>query len=45
MDTGAILAQKRVPVESGDTAESLHERIQVAERQLYPEVLQELSQS
>lgn len=45
MDTGAILAQKRVPVESGDTAESLHARIQVAERQLYPEVLQELSQS
>lgn len=43
MDTGGILAQKRVPVAPGDTAESLHERIQTAERQLYPEVLRELA--
>jgi phosphoribosylglycinamide formyltransferase-1 len=45
MDTGPILGQKRVPVEPCDTAESLHERIQAAERQLYPEVLQKLSLS
>jgi phosphoribosylglycinamide formyltransferase-1 len=43
MDTGAIIAQVRVPVERSDTAESLHERIQLAERSLYPEVLQRLA--
>jgi phosphoribosylglycinamide formyltransferase-1 len=43
MDTGAIIAQARVPVELGDTPESLHERIQVAERSLYPEVLQRIA--
>ena len=43
MDTGAILAQSRVPVEPMDTAESLHERIQAAERVLYPEVLQKIA--
>ena len=32
VDTGAIVAQTAVPVEDDDTAESLHERIKVAER-------------
>ncbi|MBA2697813.1 MAG: phosphoribosylglycinamide formyltransferase [Nocardioidaceae bacterium] len=32
VDTGPILAQTAVPVENDDTAESLHERIKVAER-------------
>lgn len=32
VDTGAILAQVTVPVEEGDTAETLLERIKVAER-------------
>src|ERR1700689_419349 len=36
MDAGPILAQKVVPVLPGDTEESLHERIKVAERSLYP---------
>jgi phosphoribosylglycinamide formyltransferase-1 len=36
MDAGPILAQERVPVLSGDTEETLHERIKVAERALYP---------
>ena len=36
IDTGPILAQRAVPVLDGDTAESLHARIQEAERQLYP---------
>lgn len=36
MDTGPIILQKRVPVLPGDTAESLHARIQVAEHRLYP---------
>jgi phosphoribosylglycinamide formyltransferase-1 len=39
VDTGPILAQRAVPVLDGDTATSLHERIQVAERELYPEVI------
>ena len=36
MDAGPILAQEVVPVLPGDTEESLHERIKVAERALYP---------
>jgi phosphoribosylglycinamide formyltransferase-1 len=43
MDTGEIIAQRRVPVLSGDTAESLHARIQVAEHELYPAVLAEFA--
>ncbi len=39
MDTGAILAQREVPVLPGDTPESLHARIQVAEHAIYPEVI------
>ncbi|MBI5772826.1 MAG: phosphoribosylglycinamide formyltransferase [Verrucomicrobia bacterium] len=36
IDTGAIIAQQTVPVLDTDTPESLHERIQQAERTLYP---------
>jgi phosphoribosylglycinamide formyltransferase-1 len=36
MDAGPILAQEVVPVLAGDTEETLHERIKVAERTLYP---------
>jgi phosphoribosylglycinamide formyltransferase 1 len=36
MDAGPILAQQVVPVLAGDTEETLHERIKVAERSLYP---------
>ena len=42
MDTGPILAQAEVPVLPGDTAESLHARIQGAEHALYPAVLARL---
>jgi phosphoribosylglycinamide formyltransferase-1 len=39
IDTGKILAFERVPIQPGDTAESVHARIQEAEHRLYPEVL------
>ena len=36
MDAGPILAQEVVPVLPGDTEATLHERIKVVERSLYP---------
>ena len=36
IDAGEIIAQQRVPVLPGDTPETLHARIQVAEHELYP---------
>ena len=36
IDSGPIIAQETVPVLDGDTAATLHERIQQAERRLYP---------
>lgn len=42
-DTGPIIVQRSVPVEDGDTPESLHARIQVQEHTAYPEALQLLS--
>lgn len=36
VDEGPILAQEAVPVEPGDSESSLHERIKVVERRLYP---------
>jgi phosphoribosylglycinamide formyltransferase-1 len=39
MDAGPILAQEVVPVLAGDTEASLHERIKVAERVLYPKTV------
>lgn len=43
IDTGPILGQQTVPVLDEDTPESLHARIQEAERQLYPSVLRRLA--
>ena len=42
VDSGPVLAQERVPVLDGDTAESLHERIKAVEHKLLPEVVREL---
>jgi phosphoribosylglycinamide formyltransferase-1 len=42
VDTGPVLRQERVPVLSGDDAESLHARIQAVEHWLLPEVVREL---
>src|SRR5215831_11680410 len=36
IDAGPILGQQTVPVRDDDTPESLHERIQTAEHELYP---------
>jgi phosphoribosylglycinamide formyltransferase-1 len=36
VDSGPIIAQQTVPVLDSDTAESLHQRIQSAEHELYP---------
>jgi phosphoribosylglycinamide formyltransferase-1 len=43
VDTGPIIAQRAVPVLPGDTAETLHQRIQVEEHQLLPRVVQALA--
>lgn len=44
VDAGEILGQEKVPVLPGDTAESLHARIQEAEHRLYPEILRRLAE-
>jgi phosphoribosylglycinamide formyltransferase 1 len=41
IDHGKIIAQREVPIQSEDTPESLHVRIQIAERELYPAVIAE----
>ncbi|CAF0693048.1 phosphoribosylglycinamide formyltransferase [Candidatus Methylacidithermus pantelleriae] len=42
LDAGPILGQREVPVLPEDTPETLHARIQEAEHELYPEVLQRI---
>jgi phosphoribosylglycinamide formyltransferase 1 len=41
IDHGEIIAQRKVPILPEDTPESLHARIQIAERELYPAVIAE----
>lgn len=43
VDTGPILAQRRVPVLDGDTENSLHDRIKIVERELLAEVVRDLA--
>lgn len=43
-DTGPIIVQKAVPVQNGDTSETLHARIQEQEHIAYPEALQLIAQ-
>lgn len=43
IDHGEIIAQSEVPIWPNETSEGLHERIQIAERELYPAVIQRLS--
>lgn len=42
IDHGDIIAQREVPILPNDSAESLHTRIQIAEHELYPAVIQKL---
>lgn len=42
MDTGQIIAQRAIEIETGDTRESIQNRIQLAEHQVYPAVVQQL---
>ena len=44
IDSGSILGQETVPVLASDTAATLHERIQQAERRLYPRVVRALAE-
>jgi phosphoribosylglycinamide formyltransferase-1 len=44
IDSGAIIGQETVPVWPEDTATVLHERIQQAERKLYPRVVGALAE-
>jgi len=41
IDHGEIIAQREVRILPDDTPESLHARIQIAERELYPAVIAE----
>ena len=42
VDTGAVILQKKVPVDSKDTLESLEEKIHAVEYEIYPEALQKV---
>jgi phosphoribosylglycinamide formyltransferase-1 len=42
MDAGPIIAQEKVPVMSGDTVDTLHERIKKTEWRIYPKVLNDI---
>ena len=44
VDGGSMIRQIRVPVEVGDSAETLHRRIQKAEHCLLPEVVRDLAE-
>ncbi len=43
IDSGEIIAQRAVPILPNDTPETLHARIQIAERELYPEAIAQLA--
>ena len=43
VDSGEIIARREVPILPNETPASLHERIQLAERELFPAVIGELA--
>jgi phosphoribosylglycinamide formyltransferase-1 len=44
VDTGEIILQKKVTIESSDTAETLKEKVQALEKKWYPEVIRWFSE-
>jgi phosphoribosylglycinamide formyltransferase-1 len=42
IDTGRVIRAERVPVEPGDTTETLRARVQAVEHRLLPDVVREL---
>ncbi len=43
VDTGPILAQRRVPIIDGDTESTLHDRIKIVERELLADVVRDIA--
>jgi len=43
VDTGEIIAQKKIEVSPGETVESLKEKVQALEKKLYPEVIRKFA--
>lgn len=43
VDTGPILAQRRIPVRDGDSEEALHDRIKLVERELLADVVRDIA--
>lgn len=43
VDTGPILAQRRVPIREDDTEQTLHDRIKVVERELLADVVRDIA--
>jgi phosphoribosylglycinamide formyltransferase-1 len=43
VDTGPILAQRRVPIMDGDTESTLHDRIKIVERELLADVVRDIA--
>ena len=44
LDAGPIIAQRSVPILEDDTAETLQERTQAVERELYPYIIDQIAQ-
>ncbi len=42
VDAGPVIIQRPVPIEAGDTRDTLHRRIQAVEHELYPEAVQRI---
>ena len=42
MDTGPIIAQRAIPIDKGESIESLHRKIQQVEHDLYPKIIEQI---